>query len=64
MIKKILKVFSTTKSTNFFWTDVNKGVKAAEYAVRGIVPMTASAIRSEINSKTKSTSLSISSLSF
>jgi hypothetical protein len=41
MLTKVSKFFSTKKSTDFFWTEVCQGVKAAEYAVRGLVPMTA-----------------------
>lgn len=41
MISKIFRTFSQAKSKNFFWTEVNEGVKTAEYAVRGIVPTTA-----------------------
>jgi hypothetical protein len=45
MITKTFKFFSSKKSKDFFWKDINQGVKAAEYAVRGIVPMTAASIR-------------------
>jgi hypothetical protein len=45
MIRKTFKFFSSKKSKDFFWTNINEGVKAAEYAVRGIVPMTAASIR-------------------
>jgi hypothetical protein len=45
MLTKTSKFFTTVKSSDFFWSTINSGVQAAEYAVRGVVPMTAALIR-------------------
>lgn len=41
MTEKNSKNNTSLKNEDFFWTEVSPGVKAAEYAVRGIVPSTA-----------------------
>ena len=41
MLSKFIRRFSSTKSSDFFWTDISEGVRTAEYAVRGLVPTTA-----------------------
>lgn len=57
MLSKISKIcagFSQLKTKDFFWNEVSQGVKTAEYAVRGIVPTTATLMKEEIENGTKS----------
>jgi hypothetical protein len=58
MLLRSLANFSIKKS-NFFWTEVNPCVKAAEYAVRGVVPTLANAMQTNIKKGTESTPLPI-----
>jgi hypothetical protein len=53
MLTKICSRFSQGKKSDFFWTEVSKGVKEAEYAVRGLVPTTAFHIKEDMEKKTK-----------
>jgi hypothetical protein len=47
MILKFVSNFSTKKS-GFFWTEVNSNVETAQYAVRGLVPTTATEMKNDI----------------
>ena len=53
-VSRIIRSFSA-KSSGFFWNDINPCVKAAEYAVRGVVPTQATLMQEELKKKTKST---------
>jgi hypothetical protein len=54
MLSRLTHRFATVKSSNFFWTDVNKNVYDAQYAVRGLVPTTAQEMQQEIASNPNS----------
>lgn len=57
MLSRLIQRFSTQKkSKDFFWTEVSQGVKTAEYAVRGLVPTTATLMKKEIEEGSNSTS--------
>lgn len=56
MIARVFRGFSSVKKADFFWRDINDGVRNAEYAVRGLVPSTATLMQGEIDKGTKSTS--------
>ena len=57
MITRVCNMFGKAKNSDFFWTEISEGVRAAEYAVRGIVPTTANIMKEEIEKKTKSIQL-------
>ena len=54
MLSKLIRRFSSTKNSDFFWSDVSEGVRTAEYAVRGLVPTTATQMKKEIEDGSKS----------
>ena len=57
MIARLSKKFSSTKSSDFFWTDVNECVVKAQYAVRGVVPSTANLMKDELATNPNSSNL-------
>ena len=54
MIRKFSNKFGSLKNSDFFWNDINANVNTAQYAVRGLVPTTATKMKEELLTNPKS----------